>query len=199
MKRRTFAQSMLALSAAPLLAHPTRASAATEPSSPPLMGGAITDVPGIKVGHHTLTRRPTGCTIIICKDGAVGGVDVRGSAPGTWETDLLDPTNVVQQVQAILLSGVSVSGGSAYGLEAATGVMRYLEQRKLGFKLRAGVVPIVSAAILMDLVWAILPFVRMPRPDTKLASPQPQAQSERATWGQEREQPLVRSSGPPVR
>jgi len=110
------------------------------------MGGAITDVPGIKVGHHTLTRRPTGCTVILCEDGAVGGVDVRGSAPGTRETDLLDPTNAVQQVQAILLSG-----GSAYGLEAATGVMRYLEERKLGFKLRAGVVPIVPAAILMDL------------------------------------------------
>ena len=70
MKRRTFAKSMLALSAAPLLAHPTIASAATEPSSPPLMGGSITDVPGIKVGHHTLTRRPTGCTVIICEDGA---------------------------------------------------------------------------------------------------------------------------------
>ena len=104
------------------------------------------DVPGIKIGHHTLTRRPTGCTVILCEDGAVGGVDVRGSAPGTRETDLLDPTNAVQQVQAILLSG-----GSAYGLEAATGVMRYLEERKIGFKLRAGVVPIVPAAILMDL------------------------------------------------
>jgi L-aminopeptidase/D-esterase-like protein len=110
------------------------------------MGGSITDVPGIKIGHHTLTRRPTGCTVILCEDGAVGGVDVRGSAPGTRETDLLDPTNAVQQVQAILLSG-----GSAYGLEAATGVMRYLEERKLGFKLRAGVVPMVPAAILMDL------------------------------------------------
>jgi L-aminopeptidase/D-esterase-like protein len=75
----------------------------------------------------------------------VGGVDVRGSAPGARETDLLDPTNAVQQVQAILLSG-----GSAYGLEAATGVMRYLEERKLGFNLRGGVVPIVPAAILMD-------------------------------------------------
>jgi L-aminopeptidase/D-esterase-like protein len=148
MKRRTFTNSILALSAAPLLArHATTSSvAATEPSGPPLMGGSITDVPGIKIGHHTLTRRPTGCTVILCEDGAVGGVDVRGSAPGTRETDLLDPTNAVQQVQAILLSG-----GSAYGLEAATGVMRYLEERKLGFKLRAGVVPIVPAAILFDL------------------------------------------------
>lgn len=146
MKRRTFTQSMLALSAAPLLAYSTRATATTEPSSPPLMGGAIADVPAIKVGHHTLTCRSTGCTVILCEDGAVGGVDVRGSAPGTRETDLLNPTNAVQQVQAILLSG-----GSAYGLEAATGVMCYLEERKLGFKLRAGVAPIVPAAILMDL------------------------------------------------
>ena len=148
MKRRTFTQSLLALSAAPLLAHQANASptSAASPSGPSLMGGSITDVPGIKIGHHTLTRRPTGCTVILCEDGAVGGVDVRGSAPGTRETDLLDPTNAVQQVQAILLSG-----GSAYGLEAATGVMRYLEERKLGFKLRAGVVPIVPAAILMDL------------------------------------------------
>jgi L-aminopeptidase/D-esterase-like protein len=146
MKRRTFAQSLVALSAAPLLASPTDAQAAAEPSGPPLIGGSIIDVPGIKVGNHTLTRRPTGCTVILCEDGAVGGVDVRGSAPGTRETDLLDPTNAVQQVHAILLSG-----GSAYGLEAATGVMRYLEERKIGFKLRAGVVPIVPAAILMDL------------------------------------------------
>jgi L-aminopeptidase/D-esterase-like protein len=148
MKRRTFTQSLVALSAAPLLAYEATASsrAAAVTSDAVLMGGSITDVPGIKIGHHTLTRRPTGCTVILCEDGAVGGVDVRGSAPGTRETDLLDPTNAVQQVQAILLSG-----GSAYGLDAATGVMRYLEERKLGFKLRAGVVPIVPAAILMDL------------------------------------------------
>ncbi len=120
MRRRTFTQSLLALSAAPLLADQAKASPApaASPSGPPLMSGSITDVPGIKIGHHTLTRRPTGCTVILCEDGAVGGVDVRGSAPGTRETDLLDPTNAVQQVQAILLSG-----GSAYGLEAATGVM----------------------------------------------------------------------------
>jgi L-aminopeptidase/D-esterase-like protein len=82
----------------------------------------------------------------LCEDCAVGGVDVRGSAPGTRDTDLLNPTNAFQQVQAILLSG-----RSAYGLEAATGVMRWLEERKLGFRLRAGVVPIVPAAIMMDL------------------------------------------------
>jgi Peptidase family S58 len=83
MKRRTFTNSILALSAAPLLAHQasTSPAAAAEPSGPPLMGGSIVDVPGIKIGHHTLTRRPTGCTVILCEDGAVGGVDVRGSAP----------------------------------------------------------------------------------------------------------------------
>src|SRR4051794_17946858 len=81
MKRRTFAQSLLALSAAPLLAHPTNASAAAELYSQRLMGGSITEVPGIKVGQHILTRRPIGCTVILCEDGAMGGVDVRGSAP----------------------------------------------------------------------------------------------------------------------
>jgi L-aminopeptidase/D-esterase-like protein len=110
MKRRIFTRSILALSAAPLLTHPTGASAATDPSSPPLMGSAITDVPGIKIGHHTLSHRSTGCMVILCEDSAVGGVDVRGSAPGTRETDLLDSTNAVQQVQAILLSAAVPMG-----------------------------------------------------------------------------------------
>jgi L-aminopeptidase/D-esterase-like protein len=96
MERRAFAQSILALSAAPLLARPTPASDAAAPSDPPLMVGSMTDLPGIKVSHHTLTCRPTDCTVIRCEDGAVGGVDVRGSAPGARETDLLDPTNAVQ-------------------------------------------------------------------------------------------------------
>src|SRR5580704_2040883 len=108
--------------------------------------GYITDVGGIRVGHFTDTRRPTGCTVILCEGGAVGGVDVRGSAPGTRETDLLNPINMVQQVQAVILSG-----GSAYGLDTASGVMRYLESKGIGFKIGAGVVPIVPAAILMDL------------------------------------------------
>ncbi len=146
MKRRTFVQSALGASLAPLLVRQASAQPASAPVLAPLLEGTITDVPGIKVGHHSLTRRPTGCTVLLCEEGAVAGVDVRGSAPGTRETDLLDPTNAVQQVQAILLSG-----GSAYGLEAATGVMRYLEERKLGFRMRAGVVPIVPAAILFDL------------------------------------------------
>jgi L-aminopeptidase/D-esterase-like protein len=130
----------------------------------PLLEGTITDVPGIKVGHHSLTRRPTGCTVLLCEEGAVAGVDVRGSAPGTRETDLLDPTNAVQQVQAILLSG-----GSAYGLEAATGVMRYLEERKLGFRMRAGVVPIVPAAICLTWASATSRSAPMQKPVTRPA------------------------------
>jgi L-aminopeptidase/D-esterase-like protein len=106
----------------------------------------ITDVAGIKVGHFTDPRKPTGCTVILVEDGAVAGVDVRGAAPGTRETDLLDPINTVQQVHAIVLSG-----GSAFGLDTASGVMRYLEERGIGFKLGAAVVPIVPAAILFDL------------------------------------------------
>jgi L-aminopeptidase/D-esterase-like protein len=108
--------------------------------------GGITDVQGIQVGHFTDSRRPTGCTVLIFEKGATAGVDVRGSAPGTRETDLLSPTNSVQQVQAILLAG-----GSAFGLDAATGVVRYLEEHGLGFHLGAVVVPIVPAAILYDL------------------------------------------------
>ena len=84
--------------------------------------GSITDVAGIKVGHFTDTRRPTGCTVILTEEGAVAGVDVRGAAPGTRETDLLDPINSVQQVHAIMLSG-----GSAFGLDTASGAMRYLD------------------------------------------------------------------------
>jgi L-aminopeptidase/D-esterase-like protein len=108
--------------------------------------GSITDVGGIRVGHFTDTRRPTGCTVVIFDKPAVAGVDVRGAAPGTRETDLLNPINTVQHVNAILLSG-----GSAFGLDAASGVMRYLEERGLGFRMGPIVVPIVPAAILFDL------------------------------------------------
>ena len=106
----------------------------------------LTDVPGIKVGHFTLSERPTGCTVILAEAGAVAGVDVRGSAPGTIETDLLNPLNLVQQVQAVFLSG-----GSAFGLDVAGGVRKYLYERKLGFDTRAAKVPIVPGAILYDL------------------------------------------------
>lgn len=107
---------------------------------------AITDVRGIEVGHAQDEEALTGCTVIICPKGAVAGVDVRGSAPGTRETDLLDPVNLVEKVHAIVLAG-----GSAYGLDAAGGVMRYLEEKKIGFNTGAAKVPIVPAAILYDL------------------------------------------------
>jgi L-aminopeptidase/D-esterase-like protein len=112
--------------------------------SPPIRG--LTAVEGLKVGHHTLTERPTGCTVVVAERGATAGVDVRGSAPGTRETDLLSPTATVDQVHAIVLSG-----GSAFGLDAATGVVRYLEQRGVGVKFGGAVIPIVPAAILFDL------------------------------------------------
>lgn len=115
--------------------------------------GSITDVEGIKVGHATRTDRPTGCTVLLAEEGATGGVDQRGGAPGTRETDLLNPVNHVEKLNAIVLSG-----GSAYGLATADGVMRYLEEKGFGYTVgRAGasgpphVVPIVPAAILMDL------------------------------------------------
>jgi len=108
---------------------------------------SLTDVPGIRVGHATNLEAATGCTVILCPDGTVGGVDQRGGAPGTRETDLLRPLHMVQNVNAILLAG-----GSAYGLAAADGVMHYLEEKGIGFKAQADVVvPIVPAAILFDL------------------------------------------------
>ncbi len=110
------------------------------------MYNAITDVPGIKVGHYTDKDAATGCTVILCETGAVAGVDVRGSAPGTRETDLLRPMNLVERVQAVLLGG-----GSAFGLDAAGGVMRYLEERGLGQETMVARVPIVPAAVLFDL------------------------------------------------
>jgi len=119
-------------------------------------GGAITDVAGVRVGHFTDTRRPTGCSVVLCEAGAVGGVDVRGASPGTRETDLLSPLNSVEHVHAVLLAG-----GSAFGLDAASGVMRWLEERGIGVEVGAGNVaaatarpirvPIVPAAILFDL------------------------------------------------
>jgi len=117
----------------------------------------VTAVPGIKVGHFTLTERPTGCTVILVDGaGAVGGVSQRGGAPGTRETDLLDPLNMVDKVNAVVLSG-----GSAYGIDAAQGVVRYLEERHIGWPVGAsGVVPIVPAAILMDLGFGGNPTIR---------------------------------------
>jgi L-aminopeptidase/D-esterase-like protein len=112
-------------------------------------------VDGIAVGHHTLAERPTGCTVVLVTKGAVAGVDVRGSAPGTRETDALDPINTVQQVHAVVLTG-----GSAFGLDAATGVVRYLEERHVGLEIRSMRVPIVPAAVLFDLGIGENPAVR---------------------------------------
>ena len=106
----------------------------------------ITAVPGVHVGHYTDRQHATGCTVVLCERGAVGGVDVRGSAPGTRETDLLDPTALVSEVHAVLLSG-----GSAFGLSAATGVMEYLEERGVGVQIGGATIPIVPAAVLFDL------------------------------------------------
>ena len=107
---------------------------------------AITDVPGIRVGHWTNRRGATGCTAVLCPAGAVGGVDVRGAAPGTRETDLLRPGNLVQEVHAVLLAG-----GSAFGLDAAAGVVRYLEEQGAGLEFGGQRIPIVPAAVLFDL------------------------------------------------
>ncbi len=109
--------------------------------------GAITDVAGLSVGHFTDTRRPTGCSVVLVPEGAVAGVDVRGAAPGTRETDLLSPTNTVDRVHAVLLSG-----GSAFGLDAAGGVMRWLEEQGFGLPVGPVRVPIVPAAVLFDLM-----------------------------------------------
>lgn len=108
--------------------------------------GSITSVRGIRVGHCTDGRRATGCTVIIADAGATAGVDVRGAAPGTRETDLLAPCNLVDRVHAIMLSG-----GSAFGLDAASGAMRYLEERGIGIDVGVARVPIVPAAVLFDL------------------------------------------------
>ena len=108
--------------------------------------GGLTDIDGIRVGHATDPRRPTGCTVVIVEQGALAGVDVRGSAPGTRETDLLDPVRSVQRVHAVVLSG-----GSVFGLDTASGVVRYLEEKGIGYQTSVALVPIVPAAILFDL------------------------------------------------
>lgn len=113
---------------------------------PPVFPGAITDVAGIEVGHMTDTRRPTGCSVVIAREGAAAGVDVRGAAPGTRETDLLSPSNTVQAIHAVTLSG-----GSAWGLDVASGVMRWLEEQNIGLVTPYGKVPIVPGAVVFDL------------------------------------------------
>jgi L-aminopeptidase/D-esterase-like protein len=136
--------------------------------------GGLTDVSGLRVGHFTDPRRPTGCTVVLAEPAAVCGVDVRGGAPGTRETDLLDPVNSVQAVDAVLLTG-----GSAFGLDAATGVVRYVEEKGLGFPVGVGRVPIVPAAVLFDLAvgdWTIRPDARAGYEAARAASRGPVAE-----------------------
>lgn len=122
-----------------------RSGVAPQTGAPSAATG-ITAVPGVRVGHHTLTERPTGCTVILFPPNTVGSVDVRGSAPGTVETDLLRPENDVSVVHAILLTG-----GSAFGLAARDGVVAYLEQQHIGFQFGGSYVPIVPGAVIFDL------------------------------------------------
>ncbi len=135
---------------------PDTAAAQPPAALKPTGGRGLTEVHGIKVGSHTLPERPTGCTVIMVDgEGVPGGVSQRGGAPGTSETDLLHPLNMVDQVNAIVLAG-----GSAYGLDARIGVVRYLEEHKMGWRVSTGVVPIVPAAILFDLPVGKRPDVR---------------------------------------
>ena len=106
------------------------------------MNGTLTDVSGLLVGHHTDLRRPTGCTVILTPNGAVAGVDVRGAAPGTRETELLSPLNAVEQIHALLLSG-----GSAFGLDAAGGVMRWLDERGFGLRIMTSAADAASTTV----------------------------------------------------
>jgi L-aminopeptidase/D-esterase-like protein len=140
-----------------LAASATLVAAARAQTAPASRGKGITEVEGLKVGQVTLTARPTGCTVILVDGAGVpGGVSQRGAAPGTRETDLLDPLNLVDKVNAVVLSG-----GSAFGLDAAQGVVRYLDERQIGWSVgAAGVVPIVPSAILFDLGFGGDPKIR---------------------------------------
>jgi len=132
------------------------AAAVRAQNAPASSNATITAVPGIKVGHHTLTERPTGCTVIVVDgDGAAGGVSQRGGAPGTRETDLLDPSNMVDKVNAVVFAG-----GSAFGLDAATGAVKWLEEHGIGWPTGVAKVPIVPAAILFDLPVGGKPGIR---------------------------------------
>src|SRR5688572_3509691 len=129
---------------------------ATGHAQAPAAAKGLTDVAGLKVGHYTLPERPTGCTVILIDgQGAPGGVAQRGAAPGTWETDLLDPLNMIERVNGFILTG-----GSAYGMDVARGVKRFFEERKTGFAIAGTVVPIVPGAVIMDLGVGNKPTVR---------------------------------------
>src|SRR5258706_8768832 len=108
--------------------------------------GSITDVPGVKVGHFTHTKRPTGCSVLLFEEGAAVGCDFDGSAPGSYQAELLQPVSCIEKIWGVILSG-----GSSFGLATGPGVVRYLEERKIGLKYRGGYMPIVVAGIIMDL------------------------------------------------
>src|ERR671931_420554 len=146
MRRLVFAA--LAAALATTLAH-AQAPAASRAAT------GLTAVEGLRVGHHTLTERPTGCTVILVDGDATGGVAQMGGAPGTRETDLLHPLNMVDKVNAVVLSG-----GSAFGLDAASGTVRWLDEHNIGYPTAAGRVPIVPAAILFDLAVGGNPKIR---------------------------------------
>ena len=113
----------------------------------------IRDIKGFKIGQTEDIAAGTGCTVVLCENGAVAGVDVRGGAPATRETDLLDPVNMVEKIHAVVLSG-----GSAYGLAASGGVMNYLEEHDVGFDMKVAKVPIVCSASLFDLSVGKMPL-----------------------------------------
>lgn len=115
-------------------------------AQPRAANNSLTAVPGIAVGHYTLAERPTGCTVILVERGATAGVDVRGGAPATSETDLLVPEKMVQSIYGIMLTG-----GSTFGLEARGGVLKYLEEKKIGVEYAGMHIPIVPAAAIFDL------------------------------------------------
>jgi L-aminopeptidase/D-esterase-like protein len=123
--------------------------------APPALNDTLTAVPGIRVGHNTLSDRPTGCTAVLVDGDAVGAVEQRGGAPATRETDLLNPANLVDKVNAI-----SLSGGSAFGLDAASGVSRWLEEHSIGWRTDVARVPIVPGASIFDLTVGGRPDVR---------------------------------------
>jgi L-aminopeptidase/D-esterase-like protein len=132
-------------------------AAAALAQSPSVSTKGLTEIEGLRVGHYTLAGRPTGCTVVLVDgEGVPGGVSQRGGSPGTRETDLLHPLNLVDKVNAIALSG-----GSAYGLDAAQGVVRYLEERNIGWSVgTSGVVPIVPSAVVFDLWFGGDPKIR---------------------------------------
>jgi L-aminopeptidase/D-esterase-like protein len=142
--------------AAPLFGRQAAAPSSAVPVAAARTGKGLTDVAGLKVGQHTLTERPTGCTVILVDgEGVPGGVSQRGGAPGTRETNLLDPLNMVDKVNAVVLAG-----GSAFGLDASTGAVQWLEEHNVGWDVRIAKVPIVVSAILFDLPFGGNPKVR---------------------------------------